>query len=209
MPREGQGRRQEPQGQADLNGFTWRFRARAPHPVKSPAVACPSGLRSTPRKRVTGNPRPRVQIPPPPPGLPTCTRRWGAFCISVPGMFVSVSWREGAGDMRIDSTGRTALVTGSTQASAPRSQRVSPAPAHGWRSTAAPRSPWVRRSSDCGPTSRTANSFRRPPTSRRTRARAGSWRSFRASTSSSTIWGSSAHSRPWRSTTTSGAATSR
>jgi hypothetical protein len=30
-------------------------------------VACPSGLRSTPRKRVTGNPRPRVQIPPPPP----------------------------------------------------------------------------------------------------------------------------------------------
>ena len=35
--------------------------------VSCHTVACPSGLRSTPRKRVTGNPRPRVQIPPPPP----------------------------------------------------------------------------------------------------------------------------------------------
>jgi hypothetical protein len=40
-------------------------------------VACPSGLRSTPRKRVTGNPRPRVQIPPPPPQLVKC-QRWSA-----------------------------------------------------------------------------------------------------------------------------------
>ena len=39
---------------------------------KLPPVACPSGLRSTPRKRVTGNPRPRVQIPPPPPQLYRC-----------------------------------------------------------------------------------------------------------------------------------------
>jgi hypothetical protein len=34
--------------------------------VVSPAVACLSGLKSAPRKRVRGNP-PRVQIPPPPP----------------------------------------------------------------------------------------------------------------------------------------------
>jgi hypothetical protein len=34
--------------------------------VISPAVACLSGLKSAPRKRVRGNP-PRVQIPPPPP----------------------------------------------------------------------------------------------------------------------------------------------
>ena len=30
-------------------------------------VACPSGRRCSPRKRVLGNPQPRVQIPPPPP----------------------------------------------------------------------------------------------------------------------------------------------
>lgn len=35
--------------------------------VHSSAVACLSGLKSAPRKRVRGNP-PRVQIPPPPPG---------------------------------------------------------------------------------------------------------------------------------------------
>ena len=34
--------------------------------VVSAAVACLSGLKSAPRKRVRGNP-PRVQIPPPPP----------------------------------------------------------------------------------------------------------------------------------------------
>ena len=44
-----------------------RLDQRSGRPVSCHAVACPSGLRSTPRKRVTGNPRPRVQIPPPPP----------------------------------------------------------------------------------------------------------------------------------------------
>jgi hypothetical protein len=45
-----------------------RIQIRAPEPpwVISPAVACLSGLKSAPRKRVRGNP-PRVQIPPPPP----------------------------------------------------------------------------------------------------------------------------------------------
>ena len=41
----------------------WRHRGSL---VVSPAVACLSGLKSAPRKRVRGNP-PRVQIPPPPP----------------------------------------------------------------------------------------------------------------------------------------------
>ena len=41
----------------------WRHRDSL---VVSPAVACLSGLKSAPRKRVRGNP-PRVQIPPPPP----------------------------------------------------------------------------------------------------------------------------------------------
>ena len=42
------------------------IRAPASRWVISPAVACLSGLKSAPRKRVRGNP-PRVQIPPPPP----------------------------------------------------------------------------------------------------------------------------------------------
>src|SRR5215211_1466778 len=41
--------------------------------VISPAVACLSGLKSAPRKRVRGNP-PRVQIPPPPPA--DKAKRW-------------------------------------------------------------------------------------------------------------------------------------
>jgi hypothetical protein len=41
--------------------------------VVSPAVACLSGLKSAPRKRVRGNP-PRVQIPPPPPA--DKAKRW-------------------------------------------------------------------------------------------------------------------------------------
>jgi hypothetical protein len=50
-----------------------RFADPAMAPLHSSAVACPSGQRSTPRKRVRGNP-PRVQIPPPPPsGLPPRT----------------------------------------------------------------------------------------------------------------------------------------
>ena len=55
-------------------GRLWRrcrrrpIRPRRPRPGSLLAeVACPSGLRSTPRKRVWGNPPPRVQIPPPPP----------------------------------------------------------------------------------------------------------------------------------------------
>ena len=43
-----------------------QFAAAGPPWVISPAVACLSGLKSAPRKRVRGNP-PRVQIPPPPP----------------------------------------------------------------------------------------------------------------------------------------------
>ena len=43
-----------------------RTRGPAPPWVVSAAVACLSGLKSAPRKRVRGNP-PRVQIPPPPP----------------------------------------------------------------------------------------------------------------------------------------------
>ncbi len=75
-----------------LEGFfcsSARFGLARPRDVSSSAVACPSGLRSTPRKRVTGNPRPRVQIPPPPPssaslssqvahGIPVHTTRSGA-----------------------------------------------------------------------------------------------------------------------------------
>ena len=60
-----------------LNVFTssakpWMRARQVPRPVQrstlvvSPAVACLSGLKSAPRKRVRGNP-PRVQIPPPPP----------------------------------------------------------------------------------------------------------------------------------------------
>src|SRR6188472_3103105 len=41
--------------------------------IVSPAVACLSGLKSAPRKRVRGNP-PRVQIPPPPPA--DKAKRW-------------------------------------------------------------------------------------------------------------------------------------
>ena len=55
------------------------IRAARTGPVSSPAVACPSGLRSTPRKRVWGNPPPRVQIPPPPPEPRTCSRRSRGF----------------------------------------------------------------------------------------------------------------------------------
>ena len=58
---------------APLEAFFARQRLRVRSdpavPVSCHTVACPSGLRSTPRKRVTGNPRPRVQIPPPPPKL--------------------------------------------------------------------------------------------------------------------------------------------
>jgi hypothetical protein len=49
------------------------IRARAAPWVVSPAVACLSGLKSAPRKRVRGNP-PRVQIPPPPPA--DKAKRW-------------------------------------------------------------------------------------------------------------------------------------
>jgi hypothetical protein len=53
------------------------FLIRVPEPpwVISPAVACLSGLKSAPRKRVRGNP-PRVQIPPPPPA--DKAKRWPA-----------------------------------------------------------------------------------------------------------------------------------
>ena len=51
-------------------------------PVSCPAVACPSGLRSTPRKRVTGNPRPRVQIPPPPPSRPPVAQVRAVFAFA-------------------------------------------------------------------------------------------------------------------------------
>ena len=44
--------------------------------VVSPAVACPSGRRSTPRKRVRGKP-PWVQIPPPPPSIAGLSRTPG------------------------------------------------------------------------------------------------------------------------------------
>ena len=47
-----------------------RFLHRAQVLIASAAVACPSGRRSAPRKRVKGIPLPRVQIPPPPPTTP-------------------------------------------------------------------------------------------------------------------------------------------
>ena len=44
-------------------------------------MACPSGLRSTPRKRVTGNPRPRVQILRHRRNRPPVHAGKGGFCI--------------------------------------------------------------------------------------------------------------------------------
>ena len=49
-------------------------------PVISSAVACPSGRRSTPRKRVRGQPPPWVQIPPPPPNLLSKAAGHGIAC---------------------------------------------------------------------------------------------------------------------------------